>query len=171
MRKEKIYRFCPICGGPFEKKIITADEPKRLVCKKCNFVFYLDPKVVACTIAETDKGVVLQKRMKNPGRGKWVLPGGFVDRGETLEDAAVREFFEETGLHVHINHLIGVYSYPGEVNIMAVYQGDVTGGIITPCHESMDIGEFLKSHLPWDQLAFETTRKALVKYTGVTPIN
>jgi len=165
MKKEKDYRFCPLCAGTFEKIQIVEDEPKRLVCRDCSFIFYLDPKVVACTLAETENGIVLQKRIKNPGRGKWVLPGGFVDRGETLEDAAVREFFEETGLHVSINHLVGVYSYPGEVNVMVVYHGDVTGGLITPCHESMDIGEFKKTDIPWNDLAFETTRKALVKYT------
>jgi ADP-ribose pyrophosphatase YjhB (NUDIX family) len=164
MKTNALYRFCPLCGGDFEKKRLVCDEPERLVCKACEFVFYLDPKLVACTIAETGNGIVLQQRNKSPKKGQWVLPGGFVDRGETLESAAKREFFEETGLQVKINCLLGTYSYPGEANIIIVYQGEITGGTIRACHESMAIDEFKKSRIPWDQLAFDTTKKALKKY-------
>ncbi len=164
MKTSVQYKFCPLCGGDFVKKRLVHDEPERLVCKVCEFIFYLDPKLVACTIAETNNGIVLQQRNKSPKKGQWVLPGGFVDRGETLESAAKREFFEETGLHVKINCLLGTYSYPGEANIIIVYQGEITGGTIRACHESMAIDEFKKSRIPWDQLAFDTTKKALKKY-------
>ncbi len=164
MNKKNIYKFCPLCGGRFEKKRLVQNEPERLVCSSCEFVFYLDPKLVACTIAETSNGIVLQQRNKEPKAGQWVLPGGFVDRGETLQEAAKREFFEETGLHTRIHSLLGNYSYPGEANIIIVYKSEITGGTIRPCHESMAIGEFKKEEIPWDQLAFDTTKKALKKY-------
>jgi len=164
MNKKSSYKFCPLCKGDFVKKRLIHHEPERLVCKSCEFIFYLDPKLVACTIAETINGIVLQRRNKEPKKGHWVLPGGFVDRGETLEDAAKREFFEETGLYTKINSLLGTYSYPGEANIIIVYHSEITGGTIQPCHESMSIDEFKKDKIPWDQLAFDTTRKALKKY-------
>jgi len=164
MNKIDLYKFCPLCSRAFVKKRLIPNEPERLVCSACGFVFYLDPKLVACTIAETDRGIVLQRRNKYPRKGCWVLPGGFVDRGETLEEAAVREFYEETGLHSTINCLLGNYSYPGEANIIIVYQSKVTGGTIQPCHESMSIDEFKKDEIPWDFLAFETTRRALKTY-------
>ncbi|MBA3010530.1 MAG: NUDIX domain-containing protein [Proteobacteria bacterium] len=164
MNKKAIYKFCPLCRGDFETKTLVRTEPQRLVCKECGFIFYLDPKLVACTIAQTINGIVLQQRNKSPKRGQWVLPGGFVDRGETLEEAARREFFEETGLETAIKCLLGNYSYPGEANIIIVYQSDIIGGTIRPCHESMSIGEFAPEKIPWDQLAFETTRKALERY-------
>lgn len=164
MNKKGVYKFCPLCGGGFIKKKIVQNQPERLVCKACEFIFYLDPKLVACTIAETSNGIVLQRRKKEPKKGCWVLPGGFVDRGETLEEAAMREFFEETGLYSKINCLFGTYSYPGEANIIIVYQSDITGGTIRPCHESMSIDEFKKDSIPWDRLAFDTTKKALRKY-------
>lgn len=168
MKKDGIYRFCPLCGQTFTKKQLIHDEPERLVCSACEFIFYLDPKLVACTIAETGNGIVLQRRNKEPKRGQWVLPGGFVDRGETLESAAKREFFEETGLHARIKCLLGTYSYPGEANIIIVYHGDITGGTIHPCHESMAIDEFKPDNIPWDHLAFDTTKKALKKYIEQT---
>ncbi len=164
MKKLNLYKFCPACGGAFVKKRLIHHEPARLVCKTCEFIFYLDPKLVACTIAETDNGVVLQRRNKHPKKGHWVLPGGFVDRGETLEEAAKREFFEETGLHTQIKCLLGNYSYPGEANIIIVYLSEITGGTMRPCHESMSIDEFKRDKIPWDLLAFDTTRNALKKY-------
>jgi ADP-ribose pyrophosphatase YjhB (NUDIX family) len=164
MNKNSTYKFCPLCRGEFEKKRLLQNEPQRLVCRECQFIFYLDPKLVACTIAQTPGGIVLQRRNKNPRKGYWVLPGGFVDRGETLEEAAKREFFEETGLISTIDCLLGNYSYPGEANIIIVYQSHVTGGIIRPCHESMSIDEFKPEDIPWDRLAFDTTTKALKKY-------
>ena len=167
MNKKAIYKFCPLCGGAFVKKRLVSNEPERLVCSACEFIFYLDPKLVACTIAETGNGIVLQRRNKEPKKGQWVLPGGFVDRGETLEEAAIREVYEETGLHSRIKCLLGNYSYPGEANIIIVYQSRITGGTIRPCHESMSIDEFKKEDIPWDRLAFDTTRKALKKYMEV----
>ena len=164
MNQKSNYKYCPLCRGKFEKKQLIASEPQRLVCNACQFVFYLDPKLVACTIAETPRGIVLQRRNKEPKKGCWVLPGGFVDRGETVEEAAKREFFEETGLTTTIHSLLGNYSYPGEANIIIVYQSDITGGSIRPCHESMSIDEFKPEDIPWDRLAFDTTKNALKRY-------
>lgn len=164
MNKTGPYRFCPLCGSRFVKKRLISHEPARLVCETCGFVLYLDPKLVACTIAETENGIVLQQRNKQPKKGYWVLPGGYVDRGETLEQAAVRELREETGLEGRITGLIHAYSYPGEANIIIVFHARITGGGLRPCHESMAVKAFRREALPWDRLAFDTTRNALLRY-------
>ncbi|THB78234.1 MAG: NUDIX domain-containing protein [Desulfobacteraceae bacterium] len=164
MNRSAEYKFCPVCGTPFIKRRLISHEPERLVCPSCDFILYLDPKLVACTIARTKNGIVLQQRNKSPKRGYWVLPGGFVDRGETLEQAAIREFYEETGLHTRIDSLIGTYSYPGQANIIIVFNSRITGGILRPCHESMSVAEFAVNRIPWDDLAFDTTKNALQTY-------
>ncbi len=104
------YRFCPRCGGGLEKRSIKASEPKRLVCQACSFIFYQDPKVVAGTIFPLNGGVVLLRRGVEPAIGKWVFPGGYVDRGESVQEAAVRETLEESRLRVELDGLIDVYS-------------------------------------------------------------
>jgi hypothetical protein len=85
------YRFCPRCGGALAWKVLKESEPQRLVCQACAFVFYLDPKVAACTICMVDGGIVLLRRTIEPRIGTWVFPGGFVDRGEAVSAAAIRE--------------------------------------------------------------------------------
>jgi NADH pyrophosphatase NudC (nudix superfamily) len=113
MHRNKDYRFCPLCGGGLNKKRIKDGEPERLVCSGCDYVYYIDPKIAACTIIDIDGKIVMLKRGIRPSMGKWVIPGGFVDVGETVPDAAAREAWEEVRLKVEIGPLVGVYSYPG----------------------------------------------------------
>jgi len=153
--------FCPLCGGKLEKRQIKPQEPDRLVCSQCSFIYYLDPKVAAGTLTFFENRIVLVKRGISPGYGKWVIPGGFVDRGETLEDAAVRETLEETGLQVGIKSLLNVYSYPGEAVIVAAFIAEVLAGVPTPRDETLEVGLFLFDEIPWSELAFFSTRDAL----------
>ena len=94
------YRFCPVCGGALEPRVLKATEPTRLVCTRptCGFVFYLDPKIAVGTVIRMpDDRIVLVRRAIEPGYGKWVFPGGYVDRGEEITLAAIREAREEVG--------------------------------------------------------------------------
>src|SRR5574342_686155 len=97
------YRFCPECGGPLAARLLKGGDPERLVCTGCGVVFYLDPKVAVGAIIRSDDGrVVLVRRAIEPGYGLWVFPGGYVDRGETPQSAAIREAREECGLDVRL---------------------------------------------------------------------
>jgi ADP-ribose pyrophosphatase YjhB (NUDIX family) len=158
------FRFCPLCGGRLEKRNIKNLEPDRLVCGGCGFVYYLDPKVAAATVTLIDNRIVLVKRAISPGYGKWVIPGGFVDRGETLEEAAIRETREETNLQVRITGLLNVYSYPGSTVIVVAYSAEALSGVPTACDESLELQLFSYEDLPWPELAFPSTRDALTDY-------
>jgi len=94
MQDVATYKFCPQCGGRLEKRLIKPMEPRRLVCTVCGFIFYLDPKLSVIAVIPMDEGVVMVRRAINPGYGLWVVPGGFVDMGEVVEDAVVRETLE-----------------------------------------------------------------------------
>lgn len=125
----------------------------RPVCTACNAVFFLDPKVAAGVIVEIDGRVVMIRRNLEPGIGKWTFPAGYVDRGESVEDAAVREMEEESGLKVRINGLVGVYSHSGETNILIVYTGNMAGGTLAAGPEAQEAGLFDPLSLP--TLAFQ----------------
>jgi len=158
------YRFCPRCGGGLESRKLKANEPKRLVCQKCSFVFYLDPKVVVGTLFTIEDRVVLLRRGIEPAMGKWVFPGGYVDRGERVGDAAIREAKEESLLDVGLRALLGVYSYPRSPNVIVVYAAEVVGGELGPGDESLEAKAFSVADIPWDGLAFTSTREALIDY-------
>src|ERR1700722_13747248 len=159
------YRFCPRCGGELERRLLTATEPARLVCLRCSSLFYLEPKIAVRTIILASEGrIVLVKRAIDPGYGKWVFPGGYVDRGETLMAAAVREAREECGLEIRLDGLVNMYSYPGRAPIITVFAATPLGGDLCGNDECLETAEFDISALPWANLAFQSTHDGLRDY-------
>jgi ADP-ribose pyrophosphatase YjhB (NUDIX family) len=163
---EREFRFCPHCGGAFSARVLKEGEPARLVCERCGFVFYLDPKVAVGTIIRmADHEIVLCRRAIEPGYGRWVFPGGYVDRGEVLEEAAVREAREECGLEVELEGLVSLHSYQGKTPIIIVFAARVAGGELKVAdEESLEVRTFAAERIPWDDLAFESTGEALRAY-------
>jgi ADP-ribose pyrophosphatase YjhB (NUDIX family) len=161
---EDEYRFCPKCGGELDLKRLKENDPERLVCRRCEFVLFLNPKIAAGTIFHLDGNVVLLKRAIEPGYGKWVFPGGFVDRGETVIEAAIRETREEANVEVRVRDLIDVYSYPGSPVVVVVYAAEIVSGEPSACDESLELEAFEPSQIPWDELAFSSTRDAVRAY-------
>ncbi|MBW2096668.1 MAG: NUDIX hydrolase [Deltaproteobacteria bacterium] len=161
---EPEFHYCPVCGGELNTVTLKQTEPPRLVCSRCRFVFYLDPKVVACAVVEVGGRIALLKRGIEPQKGRWVMPGGYVDRGEEVTAAAIRETREECGLDIRIQDLVGVYSYPGNTQVVVVYSAQSLAGNLVAGDETTDTGLFLPEEIPWDQLAFQSTIEALRDY-------
>src|SRR5205085_9817805 len=130
-----------------------ANEPDRLVCPSCGFVFYIDPKIAVGTVVRSASGLVLVRRAIEPGYGKWVFPGGYVDRGEPLTMAALREAREECGLEVRLDGLINVYSYPGKAPVIVVYAATALAGTLATDDEGLEASEVDRADIPWNELA------------------
>lgn len=158
------YKFCPQCGGRLEKRLLKPLEPLRLVCTACGFVFYLDPKLSVIAVIPMEKGVVMVRRAINPGYGLWVVPGGFVDMGEVVEDAVVRETQEETYLTVRPIHLLNIYSYPDHRTIIAAYVTEYVSGDLGAGDETLEARVFGLKEIPWPRIAFSSTKEALREY-------
>jgi len=154
-------RFCPLCGGPIERRPIPPEGKPEMVCTGCSFVYYLSQKVVAGTIPQENGRVLLTRRAIHPSYGKWTFPGGYVDWGECVDRAAIRETYEETGLTVELGGLIGVYSYPAAPVVIVVYEARVIDGTLTVCHENDRVEWIDPADIPWDELAFPSTTAAL----------
>jgi len=161
------FRFCPVCGGLLSPRILKESEPERLVCTECRFVFYLDPKVVACTILEEDGRILLLQRGIEPRKGKWVIPGGYVERGEEVKAAAVRETQEECGILCQPTDLVGVYSYEGRIPVVVVYAARRLSGEARPQDETLALKWVPRVEIPWEELAFPSTVDALKDYCAL----
>jgi len=127
-------------------------------------VMYLNPKVAAGAVVEHKGGIVLLRREIDPRAGFWVHPGGFVDRGETLEEAAKRETREEVGLEVEILDLLGAFSFHDSEVVVVTYAARAISGEPKVGDESLEVRTFDPQQLPWDELAFPSTRLALNEY-------
>jgi ADP-ribose pyrophosphatase YjhB (NUDIX family) len=159
-----MYNFCPQCGGRLEERLIKVGEPPRLVCAACGFIFYIDPKLAAIALIPLEGGLVMVRRAIDPGYGLWVVPGGFVDVGEPVEETVVRETLEETYLTVRVKRLLNVYSYQGHRTVVLAFVTQYLAGELAAGDETLEARVFGLKELPWDQIAFQTTRDALREY-------
>lgn len=120
---ESAFRYCPACGVALVETSIKG--ALRPTCPACGFVVFLDPKVVTVVVVRHAGKLLLGRRNIEPGRGAWSFFGGYVDRGEEVEEAALREVKEETNVDVRLEGLVGVYSVRGDAHILVVYQASV----------------------------------------------
>ena len=119
-------KYCASCATPLEQREIFGTQ--RPVCPECDRVVFYDPKVAAVCVVARDGKVLMIRRGTDLGYGLWSLPGGFVDRGEVVESAAAREAWEETGLEVAVDRLLGLFSLSGDPVIVAAFTAHETGG-------------------------------------------
>jgi ADP-ribose pyrophosphatase YjhB (NUDIX family) len=149
-------RFCPRCGQPAD-----VEYPRRIVCPHCGYAAYYNPKPVAGAIPVDDRGrVILLRRGFDPGQGRWTFPGGFVDLGESVEEAAVRETDEELMMAIELGPLVGVYSRPEDRVVLIVFRARSLGSPQTT-PEAIEVRAFAVSEIPWEDLAFWSTERAL----------
>jgi 8-oxo-dGTP diphosphatase len=155
-------RFCPRCGSE-----ATIAYPRSITCANCGYGAFYNPKPVACAITiDTNDEILLLRRGFQPHRGRWSMPGGFVDLGESVEDAAVRETKEEIGVEIGITNLVGVYSRGTDRIVVVVYAAR-TEGTPTPTEEALEVQAFRPTTIPWDELAFWSDDRALRDYLSL----
>lgn len=158
--KRRSRRFCSHCGG----RTVTKKEENipRDFCETCNVFFYENPLPVVSTILLSDRKVLLVKRGKKPYRGMWCLPTGFAEAGESIEDAALRELEEETGMRGSIVGLVDLDSaanyYYGDL-LFATFEVEATGGKLTRGGDADAVKYFPLDRIP--RLAFSSNKKAI----------
>ncbi len=124
------------------------EDRDRPTCPNCGFIHYLDPKVAVAVILGDDRGVLLGRRCVDPAAA-WSFPAGYVNRGEVLEEAAVREVLEEFNVAVRLTGLVGVYSERGDPVVLVVYAGEIDAGAPIPDgHEVSEVRCFPLDELP-----------------------
>ncbi len=159
-------RFCHQCGGAVGPRYVEEEQRERLVCRSCGHIHYLNPRLVASALPERDgadggRRLLLMRRALEPRRGYWTPPGGFVELGESAEEAARREGEEEVGLRLELAGLLGVYSRPAVGVVVVAYRARAMSEEPRLGAEALEARWFTPDTIPWDDLAFETTVRAL----------
>jgi 8-oxo-dGTP diphosphatase len=152
-----IIKYCPMCTTPLREQLVF--ERTRQVCPQCGFIHFEGPKVAAGVIPMLDGRVLLSRRAIHPRQGTWNFPAGYVDLGESVAEAAVREVKEETNVDVRIDRLVGVYSRAEDGVVLVAYAGTIVGGEPCAMSETSEVGFFFPGDYP--ELAFWATRQAL----------
>ena len=149
-------KYCPRCGNEADVAY-----PRSISCPHCGYGAYYNPKPVAAAIPVTaDNKIVLLRRGFDPGKGLWTFPGGFVDLGESVEEAARREAREEIQASVELGELVGVYSRGEERVVLIVFASTIADTPQTT-DEALEVQAFSPHEIPWDELAFWSTTDAL----------
>jgi ADP-ribose pyrophosphatase YjhB (NUDIX family) len=159
--------YCPRCGAPLVVHLIDTEDRPRLICDR-GHILYVNPKVVVGVIPERNGRVLLLRRAIEPRHGAWTFPGGFMEIDETVEECAAREAHEEIGVEVQVLDLVGVYSrpglHPGPSIVSIVFHGAVESGEPAPGREALETRWFAPEDIPWNELAYDTTRWALTDW-------
>ena len=147
---------CHYCGTGLIEKF--CEGALRLFCNRCKEPIYENPLPATCLVVVDSKDrVLLVKRSVEPKKGFWCLPGGFMELGETPEQAALRELKEETGLAGRIEMLLGVYANPSVIYhtvLMVGYLVKSYSGTLIAGDDAMDAAFFNYDRLP--EIAFES---------------
>lgn len=146
----------------FIRQIPEGDTRERTICARCGHVFYENPKVVVGTVVVADGRVLLCRRDIEPRRGLWTLPGGFLELGETVEEGACREAFEEAEARIALDGILALYSVAGIGQVLVMFRGRFAGvPHFAAGSETAEAALFAPSEIPWNEIAFPTTTWAL----------
>ena len=157
-------KYCTECGQPVRIKVPPGDNRPRHVCDSCNTVHYQNPKIVTGTLPIWEDQVLLCKRAIEPRYGLWTLPAGFMEIGETTEQAAERESREEANANIDIQQLYTVISLPHIDQVYMLYRASLSDLDFYPGEETLEVKLFQEKHIPWQELAFRTIHFTLQRF-------
>lgn len=154
----------------FQRQVPAGDTHERDVCTTCGFINYVNPKIVTGSIVRHDGRLLLCRRAIEPRTGYWTLPAGFMELGETAEQAAMREAREEANAEIVIDRLLAVYTIPRIAQVQIMYLAHLGSDAFSPGPESLEVRLASWDEIPWGELAFPSVRWALQQYRGVEGI-
>jgi ADP-ribose pyrophosphatase YjhB (NUDIX family) len=157
--------YCSQCGsGELSFEIPKGDNRSRFICQDCDTIHYSNPKMVTGCLPVWEDQVLLAKRSIAPRYGFWNIPSGYLENGETVEEGAVREVWEEAKAEVTGLQLKSVYSLPHINQIYIHFIGDLKDGAFGVGEESLEVQLFSEDNIPWEKLAFTSSVFTLQKY-------
>lgn len=157
-------KFCNNCGAGVALRIPPGDTHVRHVCDACGTIHYQNPKIVAGCLPVWEDKVLLCRRAIEPRCGLWTLPAGFMEKGETTLEAALRETLEEARAKVEIDGLCTLFNLPHIDQVYVLYRGRLLDLDYAPGEETLETRLFGEAEIPWQQIAFRVIQETLKLY-------
>ena len=156
-------KHCRACGTAVSYRVPDdGDTRERAVCPACGTIHYVNPLLVVGTVPCLGDRVLLCRRAIEPRLGKWTLPAGFMELGETMRQGAARETAEEAGAAVVMGALFSAMSIPHVGQVHVFYLATLLNAHFEGFgHETQEVRLFTEDEVPWGELAFTTVRHTL----------
>jgi ADP-ribose pyrophosphatase YjhB (NUDIX family) len=152
----------------FVRRIPDGDNRERLICADCGHIAYDNPKVVVGSVVVADGAVLMCRRAIEPRRGFWTLPAGYLEHGETLQEGAAREAWEEARAEIAIDGILGVFSVSRIGQVQVIFRARFAAGPhFAAGPESLDVVLFRPAAIPYDAIAFPSVTWALEAWRTV----
>lgn len=169
-------KYCSVCGTPLTRRVPPEDNRMRDVCEQCGAVHYQNPRNVVGVVPIFGDRVLLCRRAIEPRFGKWTLPAGFMELGETTAQGAMRETQEEAGAQIELGPLYTIIDVPQAEQVHFFYLAKVVSEDLYPGPESSEAAFFRLEDIPWGELSFRTVSSTLRHYVedsraGAFPIH
>jgi len=156
--------YCSACGSPVSVRIPEGDRLARHVCVRCGTIHYRNPRLVVGALPVWDERILLCRRAIEPRYGKWTLPAGFMENGETVAEAALRETQEEANARIELDDMFTVISVPHVSQVHVVYLARLLDMDFSAGEETLEARLFAEHEIPWEDIAFKTITMTLRHY-------
>ena len=156
--------FCSKCGAPVTLTVPPGDHLPRYVCSSCGTIHYKNPLLVLGCVPEWEGKILLCKRAIEPRLGFWTVPAGFMENGETMQQAAARECYEEALAKVEVGSLLAIVSVLHAHQVHVMFRARLLAPQFAPGPESLDVALVEEADIPWKDLAFRSGEITLRRY-------
>jgi ADP-ribose pyrophosphatase YjhB (NUDIX family) len=162
--RRRIMNFCSKCGAPLKLRVPEGDHLPRYVCEACGTIHYQNPRLVVGCVPEHGGRILLCRRAIEPRRGYWTVPAGFMENGETLQQAAARESHEEALAEVSIGSLLTVVHVLHAEQVHVFFRATLAQARYAAGPESLEVALVAPADIPWADIAFPSTEFTLQRY-------
>ncbi|MES9973834.1 NUDIX hydrolase [Candidatus Thiodiazotropha sp. LNASS1] len=168
-------KYCSHCGAEVEVRVPEGDNRPRHVCIICSTVHYQNPKIVVGCIPVWEQQILLCRRAIEPRYGLWTVPAGFMENGETSQQGAARETWEEACARVEVEGLYTLFNLPHINQVYLLFRSRLLDLDVAAGEESLEVKLFDEQEIPWEKLAFPVIKESLKLYyadreTGTYPL-
>lgn len=157
-------KFCSVCGAAVSVRVPAGDRLPRHVCDACGAIHYRNPRLVVGALPVWEDRILLCRRAIEPRHGKWTLPAGFMENGETIAEGARRETQEEANARIALGDMYTLISVPHISQVHVIFRAQLLDLDFSAGEETLEVGLFREQDIPWDEIAFRTIAITLRHY-------